>query len=237
MIAKFLTNPVCFFIGLAIFISSPVRADLDDFACGALQNSYGPYDYRNDKDKLKIVEDYHFTPGVANLSNAKTGYLGGDIDYTLRAFPNHPRALMAMIQLGEREKTTKVPHANYSVECYLTRAIRFKNDDPTVKMIYANFLAKKGRGKEALKQLNDAVLLDEDSANFQYNVGLIYFELREYEKSLLYAQKAYLSGFPLPGLREKLKKVGKWREPKPSSELGSDSVSHPISEKRGEDDL
>lgn len=218
MIAKYTAKSFYFLVGLVFFLSVPAHAEIDDFACGSLQNSYGPYDYRSDKDKLKIVEDYHFSPGVANLSQAKTGYLGGDIDYTLLAFPNHPQALMAMIKLGEREKAAKVSHANYSVECYLTRAIRFRNDDPTVRMIYANFLAKKGRRSEALKQLADAVTLGEDGSNFQYNVGLIYFELKEYEKSLSYAQKAYSAGFPLPGLREKLKKIGKWREPTLSGE-------------------
>jgi tetratricopeptide (TPR) repeat protein len=76
-----------------------------------------------------------------------------------------------------------------------------------------HYLAKKGRGSEALKHLNRAVESGEGSANLYYNSGLIYFDLKDYEKSLAYAQKAYQMGYPLPGLRDKLKKIGKWQEP------------------------
>ena len=116
---------------LLFFYAGHIHADLSEFSCGSLQNAYGPFDYRNDKDKLGVVEAYHFSTEVASLIKGKSGSLGGDIDYTLRAFPNHPRALMAMVQLGWREKTTKVSGAQYSVECYLHRAIRFRDDDGT----------------------------------------------------------------------------------------------------------
>jgi hypothetical protein len=55
--------------------------------------------------------------------------------------------------------------------------------------------------------------LGEDNPNTNYNIGLIYFDLKDYEKSLSFAQRAYGSGLPLPGLRDKLKRVGKWEEP------------------------
>jgi len=208
-----------FFVAILCFLTSTlVCAEVDDFTCGSLQNAYGPYDYRTDKDKLGIVESYHFTPEVATLVRGIGGYLGGDIDYTLRAFPNHHLALMSMIQLGEREKVSKVGHAKYSVECYLHRAIRFRNDDGTVKMIYANFLVKKGRSNVALKQLNDAIPLIEDNASLNYNIGLVYLDLKYYDKSLSTAHNAYLQGFPLPGLRDRLKRAGKWRDPIPNIE-------------------
>lgn len=198
-----------------------VLADADDFSCGSLQNAYGPYDYRSDRDKLGVVESFHFTPEVANLIRGKSGHIGGDLDYTLRAFPNHPRALMAMVQLGEREKKTKVFGAQYSVECYLHRAIRFRADDATAKMIYANYLVKNGRNKDALKQLNDAASLNDSNTSLAYNIALVYLELKEYDQALAYAHKAYQAGFPLPGLRDRLKRVGKWREFVPESEPSS----------------
>lgn len=193
-------------------------AETSDYACGALQNGYGPYDYRTDKDKIGIVIGAHFTPDVANLIKGSSGLIGGDIDYTLRAIPNHPAALLAIIRLGEKQKTNKPSGARYTVECYLNRANRFRNDDPMVKMIYANYLAKNGQGNEALRYLNDAFELGEESANLYYNIGLIYLDLKQYEKSLLNAHRAYKMGFPLPGLRDRLKKAGKWSEPKPISE-------------------
>lgn len=225
MTFKYLMNSCLNVYVLAIFLmsGSAVLADVDDFSCGSLQNAYGPYDYRTDKDKLSVVEAYHFTPEVASLIRGKSGHIGGDLDYTLRAFPNHPRALIAMAQLGEREKTTKVFGAQYSVECYLHRASRFRNDDGTVKMIYANYLVKKGRSKEALKQLNDAVSLSDSNTSLDYNIALVYLDLKEYDKSLTYAHKAYQAGFPLPGLRDRLKRAGKWREFVPEAKVSSRS--------------
>lgn len=200
------------FLGLGVLIFSQSRGEVNDYLCGSLQNAYGPYDYRSDKDKLQIVEQHHLTPEVINLVRGSSGAIGGDLGYTLRAFPNHHVALNAMIRLGEKEKTAKPSGSKYSVECWLQRAMKFRSDDAVVRMLYASYLSKAGKRGEALNQLDEAGQLGIDGANANYNMGLIYFDLKEYEKSLLYAQHAYNLGYPLPGLRDKLKKAGKWRE-------------------------
>jgi len=208
-------------LGLGFLIFSQSRADVNDYVCGSLQNGYGPYDYRSDKDKLRIVEQYHLTPEVVNLVSGSTGAIGGDLDYTLRAFPNHHVALMAMAKLGEKQKTAKPTGAKYGVECYFQRAVRFRNDDEIVRILYASYLSRSGKKAEALSQINEAAQLGSDSANANYNMGLIYYDLKEYEKALIYAHQAYRLGFPLPGLREKLKRAGKWTEPVVQSEESS----------------
>jgi tetratricopeptide (TPR) repeat protein len=211
-------------VGLWILVFSQAKAEVSDFSCGPLQNAYGPFDYRSDKDKLPIVEGAHFTPEVASLIRGKTGPIGGDLDYTLRAFPNHPEALMAMVRLGEKEKTTKPTGTRYTVECWLHRAVRFRDNDASAKMIYAIYLAKKGHSIEALKQLNGAAELNPDSANLQYNIGLVYFDLGKFDESLKYAHLAYQAGFPLPGLRDKLKRAGKWKEPITKSDSSKETA-------------
>lgn len=208
-------------LAVAVMLSAvqSVVAEVSDLACGPLANAYGPYDYRSDKDKLGIVEGAHLTPDVLNLIRGTTGQLGGDIDYTLRAFPNHHPALMAMVRLGEKQNMSKPIGAKYSVECYLHRAYRFRSDDAMVKMIYANFLARNKRGAEAIKLLDEVIDLGEENANLYYNMGLIYLDLKQYDKSLKYAHQAYQMGFPLSGLRDRLKKAKKWSEPTvPSSQ-------------------
>ena len=75
---------------IAVVGTTPVLAQSGNPACGPLANGYGPYDARKDPDKLPIVLGAHFTPQVEMLIKATTGYIGGDIDYTLRAIPNHP---------------------------------------------------------------------------------------------------------------------------------------------------
>lgn len=206
-------------LGLGFLIFLPSRAaDVNDYVCGSLQNAYGPYDYRSDKDKLQIVEQYHLTPDVVNLVAGTTGSIGGDLSYALRAFPNHHVALMAMAKLGEKEKTAKPAGAKYTVECYFQRAVRFRNDDEIVRILYASYLSRAGKKNEALGQLNEAARLGSDSANANYNMGLVFYDLKEYDKALFHAQEAYHLGFPLPGLRDKLKRAGKWTEPAVRSE-------------------
>lgn len=215
-------------LGLSFLISSQGRTEAYDYICGDLQNAYGPFDYRSDKDSLGIVERFHLTPNVINLVSAQSaGAVGGDLDYTLRAFPNHHVALMAMARLGDKEKLAKPRGASFSVECYFKRALRFRNDDAVVKTIYASYLAKNGKSAEALGQLNEAARLGEDNANIIYNTGLIYFDLKDYEKSLSYAHQAYRMGFPLPGLRDKLKRAGKWRDPVVQNDGGVSGVISP----------
>lgn len=194
-----------------------------DESCGSLRNAYGPYDYWSDKDKLPIVEGAHFTPEVETLKAGKSSTLGGDIDYTLRAFPNHPRALLAMVRLGERLKSDRPGGAHYSVACFLDRAIRFRPDDAMARMIFGTYLAKRKKNELALQHLEIAEKNASDNANVHYNLGLVYFDLGKYDKSLSHAHKAYRLGFELPGLRAKLEKAGKWQDavasqPEPEAE-------------------
>ena len=178
--------------------------------CGVLKHNYGPFDYRYDQSKLPIVEEYHFTPSVEQLTEGHSGYVGGDLNYTLESFPNHPRALMAMIRLGERDRTDRPRGAQYTVECYLERAEAFAPDDGMVQLLYGIYLLTKGHPADALKRFQHAESLGPGSANLYYNMGLAYYRVKDYGKSLDYAHKAYALGFPLPGLKNMLERVGKW---------------------------
>jgi tetratricopeptide (TPR) repeat protein len=51
------------------------------------------------------------------------------------------------------------------------------------------------------------------SADINYNLGLIYLELGDTDNALARAHIAYAQGYPLPGLRNRLRKAGKWQEP------------------------
>ena len=196
---------------ILFFSALPADAAVDANLCGPLENAFGPFDYRTARPAdIAIVERNHFDEGVATLRRTMTAKFGGDIDYTLRAFPNHHRALFTMITLAEREKTTRPAGARYTVECYLERATRFRPDDAMVRAIAGGYMIKLGKHDEALVALDAALALGTANANVYYNVGLSYFELKEYEKSLAAAHRAYAAGFPLEGLRQKLERAGKW---------------------------
>lgn len=193
---------------------TPVFAQAMSPACGSLQASYGPFDYRTDHDKLPIVTGAHFTAQVEALIKGTTSRLpGGDIAYTLRAIPNHHRALIAMLRLSEKEKTPTPYGAGYAIECWFERATTFRPDDAIVRMIYSTYLNSKGRVPDANTQLDIATVHAKDNAFTHYNIGLHYFDLKNYDKALAEAHKAIELGFTQIELREQLRSVGKWADP------------------------
>lgn len=209
-------NFLLFGLLLANFTTTAAFAQVAPSSCGPVSTlgQYGPYDYRTDKPKLDIVEKYHFTPGVEGLIRGSTNVLiGSDLDYTLRAFPNHHRALLSMARYGEKMRSPQPPGAGHPVECYFDRALRFRPDDTIVRMLYATFLSKNARTPEAIRQLELATVAAADNAFSHYNIGLIYFDLKDYDKALVQAHKAISLGFPKTDLRDELQHVGKWTEP------------------------
>jgi len=184
--------------------------------CGELppKSQFGPFDYRDpDPRRIKVMSEIggtHFTPDIENLVRGKTASLGADIGFMLEHFPNHHRALASMGRLSVREKADKPRGAKYPAECYFDRAIRFRPDDATVRLLYAKFLADWGKNGKAVEQLEEAARLEPDNANVAYNLGLALFELKRYDEAAEQAKKAYAAGFPFPGLRNKLQSVGKW---------------------------
>jgi tetratricopeptide (TPR) repeat protein len=207
--------------GPAIALAQPANESL----CGPLKSGpgqYGPYDFRIDKDKLPIVLTAHFTPAVESLTRGNTATSPGpDIDYTLRAIPNHPNALFSMMRLAEREKTPKPTGARYTVECYFDRAMRFRPDDHVVRMLYTTLLISNKRKPEAMQQLEKVLTSANDNAFTYQNVGLLYFDLGEYPLALIQAHKAIELGLNRQDLREKLQSAGQWKD----AVTNADSVS------------
>jgi len=203
-------------IALLIILVAATNLQAADSYCGELDNigQFGPYDYTDplNNTNLRLVESAHFTSNVKRLQSGNTSaFVGADIDYTLRSFPNHHPALIAMTKLSFKEKTSRPKGAKYSIECYFDRAIRFKPGDGIARMVYGNYLLQlDGRRDDAFEQYHEAVRIQPENANINYNLGLIYMKRKDYEQSIVYAKKAYELGFPLPGLRNKLMKTGKW---------------------------
>jgi hypothetical protein len=189
-------------------------------ACGGLApegsnaEGYGPYDYTNPEHrthKLPIVERHHFNTDVESLKKGiTTAPAAPDMAYTLWAFPNHHRALVSLINLAFREKSSHPKHMPWSVDCYFDRAMRFKPNDKRVPMLYGVYLMKINRPKDALKFFSAAQEGLQHDANFHYNFGLLYVQLQQWDKAADEAAAAYGGGFALPGLRNKLVSAGKW---------------------------
>lgn len=236
------TLPLTLSLLLSLCYAQSSFAQPSNNACGPLKGShYGPYDYRSDHqkqsssdpmphaEKRELVEHAHFTARVENLIGAQSGGMigppGPDLSYTLRAFPNNHRALVSVIRYGEKFKTETPPGLQYPVECYFERAIRFAPDDVIVRIIYTTFLTKKNRAVEAVKQLQVSSGLAGDNPFTHFNIGLAYFDLKEYDLALQSAHRAWGLGFERPDLQEKLKSVGKWQEPVAADAAASAAAS------------
>lgn len=208
----FLSGALCWalaFSGLVNAQSAP--------PCGVISGDrphYGPIDYRKaNKQQLSLVEGVHFTPGVETLTRPGSSYFGDDLSYTLRVFPNHHRALITIQRLAEREKTDSPAHAEFSVACYFDRGLRYAPDDTVLRMLYARYLIRQNQLNEAVRHLDEVIRLAGDNAFTHFNAGLIFFDMKDYDRALIQAHRAINLGFTRPDLKDRLDAVGKWTEP------------------------
>ena len=96
---------------------------------------------------------------------------------------------------------------------WFRRAQDFAPHDGTLPHLYGIYLYNVGRYDEARDQYVKALAFDENSPDVNYNAGLLYVALEDYDKALDHATRAYDMGYPLPGLRNKLITAGVWQDP------------------------
>jgi len=184
-----------------------------------IEGRHGPFDYRRATAQEKtLVEAYHFVEhfrgyqqGKIKITKVQDGiieYPAAGFSYTLWAFPNHPQALLAMEDLSRRFKTDRPPGSQLRVHCYFQRAVRFVPDDGLVRALYGYYYARRKLGTEAEAELAAAQELSPSDVNVQLYLAWSYIELGKANNAAVHAKRAYELGYPLPGLREKLKKAG-----------------------------
>lgn len=179
--------------------------------CGSLSNAYGPYDYRDPvakRDNLPIVEINHFTPQVEALVRGRSGSLFGDLRYTLRAFPNHHRALATLAKYALQGGAFPDDDPTLSLSCFFARAIAFAPDDAIVRLVVANHLFRTNDHEGAREQYETALRLAPHSPDINYSAGLFFLASGDLERARQCAAVAYGAGYPLDGLRKKLAEVG-----------------------------
>lgn len=179
--------------------------------CGQLENHYGPFDYTNPDhfhNKLPVVEQFHFNKEQELSTFDPTSKRTVDFGYTLRAFPNHHRALMALTRYLKYHP--KDQWKGFRPECYYLRAIAFRPGDAVAHMLYAFFLQQEGNLKGAEQAYLRAVEISPDYAEAHYNLGLLYTDQKRWTDAKKHALRAYELQYPLPGLRKRLSDAGQW---------------------------
>lgn len=197
------------------------------FACGALGpaqacpqtyiESYR-FDYL-DPAKAWNLEDLSSNHCDANVRRLKGSAKHGvrrllmhDIDYTLAHMPNHHPCLMAVVQYQAKKGYPFFPEESRfpSAECYLLNAqFLFPHDFYLWSLLGVNHYHL-GNYDAAIKAFQAVLEKQPRNAEVLYNLGLTYFAQKDYTKAEEAARKAYELGFPLPGLKRKLRAVGAW---------------------------
>lgn len=156
-----------------------------------------------------MVEGQHFPPDVENLVKPKLSTFGSAIAYTLHGYPNHVRALATLERLTEREKTDQPKGADYTLDCYYRRAIRFVPDDLLVRMMYALYLNKRGKKDLAISQAEYVDSLAASDPLTRNNLGLVFLSLGLPDRALEQLDKTDAADPGLTLLRQRLEVLGK----------------------------
>jgi tetratricopeptide (TPR) repeat protein len=170
--------------------------------------------------EASFLHVHHYCAGIVWLSRTKVeadpahrrsyaDYANTEISYTFDRIPDtspiYPTVAVNMARARMLRGQTE--DAIAAVE----HAVQVQPQDPRpyigMAVIY--------RDMKKLDQARDALLKGDaavggTSAEIQYTLGLIYFELDDKENALAYARKAYDKNYPLPGLQQKLKRAGYW---------------------------
>lgn len=189
-------------------------AALRENVCGSLQNSVGPWDYRTRGMTSRLRWDHadnirnHYDPAIRRMNDGEySERVIGDLDFLVRVWPNHVPGLRALIQYNQAGGKV---YRYRTVECYLERARRFAPNDPAVALLEGGFYLRQRELERARKSFDAAREMQPDSMDVHYNLGLFYIEAREFDKAVFHAKEAYSLGYPLPGLKNRLKQLGHW---------------------------
>lgn len=226
LVRQFVRSTVGGFLTFSVVISPYALAG--EYDCGVLQNhgGIGPWDYYDPSSsaktgedpmgRIKRVENVHFKAGMRNLNTKEYDIdrLTSEITYTLAVFPNHPDALLAITRLEKMaggklsQRSVDVYKPKISAYCFFDRALRFRPEQAGVRFSYAIYLHQQGKYAEALEHYKFAEKAYEENPFFQYNLGLLYSDMKNWLKATEYAERAYRGGAIFPGLQQRIEKAG-----------------------------
>ena len=162
-------------------------------------------DKAGEAKRLGNVEAYHLEQGDQKFRAGSYDAALGEFEFILGEYPNHPRALLLLAEMCTKWKSHRC-----DVDGLFERAVEVNPRVAGTYVVRGLYYHRTGRLVNAIASYNRALELDPNSLNANYNLGLAYFDQKEYARANEAAQRAYANGAPLPGLRNKLQSVGAW---------------------------
>ena len=153
-----------------------------------LNNDYFSKD--RDEHLLSTVEAYHLTSSFPDLYKAKEyGYAIGDMQFILRYFPNHPKALLLLCHVARLLKRPflPIPYFNKAISLYPQYAI--------THIQYGEYLIRVDQIDIGIQQLNIGIRLDPKSGIAHALLAEAYNKKGNTELSKQEMQKARDLGF------------------------------------------
>ena len=133
----------------------------------------------------------------------------GETRYTFdRIKPHDPLYSTSHVQMA----TVAYEQGNLETAVQLLTNLIALKPSPMAYSAKAYVLDKLGETEKAVDLLIEGdQQANGNSSDIQYNLGLMLLKLDKPEEAYEYAKKAYANGYPLPGLRNKLRKAGVWK--------------------------
>ena len=164
---------------------------------------------------------HHYCAGAAYLQRAKFTSDPQQIPfflesaqtestYTFERIPtSSPVFSTIAVTLSQIMRMRKQPEKGTE---YLDRALAAQPKDARA---YVG-MALLQRDMKKLEAARDTLLrgdaaVEGKSVEIHYNLGLVLLEMGELDRAYEYASKAYAAGYPLTGLKDRLKKAGAWK--------------------------
>lgn len=174
---------------------------------------------QNHEATIGIPGIHHFCVGMLYINRAKSLPSGKarndnldsavrEIEYSFsRAAPTIPMYSLLTAYYGT---AFHLQGKRREAEAMWEKGISAKPKSRESYLAKAQVLIAEKKHREALDVLLKYEKAKEtDYADAEYFLSHVYFELKQYDKAREHADKAYKLGYPFPGLRRKLERIGK----------------------------
>ena len=180
-----------------------------------------PFEYRARRGATSpgagvgIPGSHHFCMGIVYLNRAVRGNVGAATD------------AIQELTYSQTRMDMDAPRYSY-VSSYLGRALYRSGKHGYAKRMWAQAISVQPQARESYLALAEALLSerrpqealevllkfdqvkDVEYADAEHFMAQAYFELKRYDEAKLHLDKAYSLGYPFFGLRDKLKRIGKY---------------------------